>query len=101
MSAPIEQKAVASPVATLVFGYLTGLLIQIIPWLKDNLTADQKQNLPVVIAFFMAAVAGYFAPHTSRPDLAQTIESVADAALGEQPPQPETPGADTPDVPHA
>lgn len=69
MAAPIEQKAVAGPAATLVAGYLSGLLIEIIPWLKDNLTPDQQQNLPVVIAFALSLAAAYLAPHTRRPDL--------------------------------
>jgi hypothetical protein len=66
---PIEQKAVAAPSATLAFGYLSALLIEVIPWLKDNLTADQQQNLPVVIAFIASLIAAYLAPHTHRPDL--------------------------------
>jgi len=65
----IEAKAVAGPSVTLVAGYLSGLAIQTIPWLRDNLTADQKQNLPVIIAFALSALAAYLAPHTHRPDL--------------------------------
>lgn len=70
MAGPIEQKAVAAPAVTLAAGYLSGLLIEVVPWLKDNLTADQQQNLPVIIAFILSAAAAYLAPHTHRPDLA-------------------------------
>lgn len=72
MAAPIEQKAAAAPFATLVGGYLAAILIEAVPWLRDHLTPDQKFNLPVIIAFALSAIAGYFAPHTSRPDLATT-----------------------------
>jgi hypothetical protein len=78
---PIEQKAVAGPFMTLIAGYLSGLAIEVIPWLKDNLTPDQQQNLPVVIAFLLSALAAYLAPHTSRPDL-----QAAEAVLGIEPP---------------
>jgi hypothetical protein len=67
---PLEQKAVAGPFATLVAGYFSAVLIEAVPWLSDHLTADQKQTLPVIIAFLLSAVAAYFAPHTHRPDLA-------------------------------
>lgn len=69
MNGPIETKAAAAPSVTLIAGYLSGLLIEVIPWLKDNLTADQQQNLPVIIAFGLSALAAYLAPHTHRPDL--------------------------------
>jgi hypothetical protein len=66
----IETKVAAGSITTLAAGYISGLLIEVIPWLKDNLTADQKQNLPIIIAWLLAALAAYFAPHTHRPDLA-------------------------------
>jgi hypothetical protein len=69
MAGPLEQKAVAPPFVTLVAGYLSALLIETVPWLRDQLTPDQKLNLPIIIAFLLSALAGYFAPHTSRPDL--------------------------------
>jgi hypothetical protein len=69
MAGAIEQKAAAAPSAALVAGYLSGLAIQVFPWLRDNLTPDQKQALPVVIAFLLSAAAAYLAPHTHRPDL--------------------------------
>jgi len=68
-SGPIEQKAAAGTSATLIFGYLAALLIEVIPWLKDNLTPDQQQNLPIIIAFLATGIATYLAPHTHRPDL--------------------------------
>lgn len=71
---PIEAKAAAAPTVTLIAGYLAGLLIQIVPWLKDNLTPDQVQNLPIIIAFGLSALAAYLAPHTHRPDLAPPVE---------------------------
>ena len=67
---PIEQKAVAAPFTTLVAGYLTSVLITAVPWISQHLTADQQQNLPIIIAFLLSAVAAYLAPHTHRPDLA-------------------------------
>jgi hypothetical protein len=66
----IETKVAAGSVTYLAAGYLSGLLVEIVPWLRDNLTADQKQNLPVIIAWLLGAVAAYFSPHTHRPDLA-------------------------------
>ena len=72
--AAIEAKAVAAPSATLVIGYLTGLLIEVVPWLKDNLTADQKTSLPIILAFLASLIAAYFAPHTHRPDLMTVVE---------------------------
>jgi len=69
MPGPIEQKAYAGPVATLIGGYAAAILIEAVPWLHDNLTADQQFNLPIIIAFALSAVASYFAPHTHRPDL--------------------------------
>jgi len=88
MAAPIEQKAVAAPGATLVFGYLSGLLIEVIPWLKDNLTPDQQMNLPIILAFLASGLAAYLAPHTSRPDLAPVPAEPAQrqAAHARQPP---------------
>lgn len=68
--AGVETKAVAAPFATLVAGYLSSVLITTVPWLNTNLTGDQKQNLPIIIAFALSAIAAYFAPHTHRPDLA-------------------------------
>lgn len=69
----IETKVAAGSITTLAAGYLSGLLIEVIPWLKDNLTADQKQNLPIILAWVLASVAAYFAPHTHRPDLAEPV----------------------------
>jgi hypothetical protein len=69
MSGPIEAKAAAGPTATLIAGYLSAVLIEAVPWLRDHLTADQKQNLPIVIAFLCSVAAAYVAPHTHRPDL--------------------------------
>ena len=88
MTAPLETKAVAAPSATLVTGYLTGLAIEVIPWLKDNLTGDQKQSLPIVLAFLASAVVAYFAPHTDRPDLGEVVGSHARAATETTRPAP-------------
>ena len=67
--AGIETKVAAGSVTYLAAGYLSTLLIEIVPWLKDNLTVDQQQNLPVILAWLLASLVAYFAPHTSRPDL--------------------------------
>jgi hypothetical protein len=84
---PFETKAVAAPSATLVFGYLSGLLIEVVPWLKDNLTADQQQNLPIVLAFLASLLAAYLAPHTHRPDLMEPVtatpQEITDVPLPE------------------
>jgi hypothetical protein len=66
---PIEQKAVAGPFTTLIAGYLASVLITTVPWISSHLTADQQQNIPIIIAFALSAIASYLAPHTHRPDL--------------------------------
>jgi thiamine transporter ThiT len=81
MSGPIEQKAVAGPFATLVGGYLSSLLITAVPWLHQHLTSDQQQALPIIIAFLLAGLAAYFAPHTHRPDLMTAAETLADETV--------------------
>lgn len=89
MAGPIEQKAVAAPTATLVVGYITGLLVTTVPWLRDNLTADQQQNLQVIITFLFSALAAYYAPHTHRPDLVQPLlPEVVLPGRHEEPPAP-------------
>src|SRR5215471_16805330 len=56
---PIHPRtaARAAPAVTLVAGYLSAVLISAVPWLHDHLTADQQQNLPIVIAFILSGVA--------------------------------------------
>jgi hypothetical protein len=66
---PVETKTWTGSITWLAAGWLSGLLIEIIPWLKDNLTADQKQTLPIILAWVLASAAAYYAPHTHRPDL--------------------------------
>jgi hypothetical protein len=66
---PIEQKAAAAPTATLIIGYACAILINTVPWLNDHLTADQQQEIPIILAFLASALAAYLAPHTHRPDL--------------------------------
>jgi hypothetical protein len=75
---PIEQKAAAAPAVTLVAGYLSALLIETVPWLSDNLTPDQQQNLPIILAFALSALAAWLAPHTHRPDLAPPAAPAAE-----------------------
>jgi hypothetical protein len=70
---PIEQKAYAGPVATLIAGYASTVLIEAVPWVHKHLTPDQQQNLPIIIAFLFSAVSAYLAPHTHRPDLPQPV----------------------------
>jgi hypothetical protein len=91
---PLESKAVAPPATTLVAGYLAGLAIQIIPWLKDNLTPDQVQTLPIIIAFGLSLAAGWLAPHTFRPDLLPPALPAGKHAspTPEAPPPPDTAG---------
>ena len=66
-----------------MIGYLTGLLIEVIPWLKDNLTPDQQMSLPIILAFLASGLAAYFAPHTHRPDLVSEITADAQQAMDE------------------
>jgi hypothetical protein len=83
LGGPIEAKAAAGPSVTLIAGYLSGVLISAWPWLNDHLTADQQQNLPIIIAFALSALAAYLAPHTHRPDLTP-VEPPARHALPEK-----------------
>ena len=65
----IETKTAAGSVSFLAIGWLTTLLIESVPRLRQNLTPDQKQNAPIVLAWLIGSLAAYFAPHTHRPDL--------------------------------
>jgi len=84
---PIEQKAAAGPAATLIAGYLSAVLVEAVPWLHDHLTPDQRQNLPVIIAFALSALAAWLAPHTHRPDLAPGDPDTAQVQVTYTPPQ--------------
>jgi hypothetical protein len=68
-AAPIEIKAAAPVSTTLVAGYIAWAIIYFVPGAKDNIPADLQGQLPVIIATVLAAVAGYYVPHTHRPDL--------------------------------
>lgn len=72
---PIEQKAAAGPVATLVGGYAAAILIAYVPVLRDAFPADERDQLAVFCAFVLSALAAYYAPHTHRPDLAAVQEA--------------------------
>src|SRR5215475_10575797 len=50
----IETKVAAGSLTYLAAGYLATLLIEVVPWLKDNLTADQQANLPIIIGWLLA-----------------------------------------------
>lgn len=65
----IETKVAAGSVSFLAFGWLSTILIEAVPWLREHLTPDQKQNAPIVLAWLIGSLAAYFAPHTHRPDL--------------------------------
>ncbi len=93
MAGPIEQKAVAAPATTLVAGYLSTVLITSVPWIHTHLTADQQQNLPIIIAFLLSAAAAYIAPHTHRPDLVPSPPSRS--TPGNWPPVGTNPAANT------
>jgi hypothetical protein len=96
MAGVIEQKAVAAPAVTLVAGYLSAVLISAVPWLHDHLTADQQQNLPIVIAFILSGVAAYVVPHTHRPDLAPVVAPPPPRVLPSRPVPPPAPPAPPP-----
>jgi hypothetical protein len=63
----VETKVAAGASTTLVAGYLSSVLVTTVPWLNTHLTGDQKQTLPIIVAFVLSALAAYFAPHTHRP----------------------------------
>ena len=69
MAAGIETKTAAGSVSFLAIGWLTTLLIEAVPWLREHLTPDQKQNAPIILAWLIGSLAAYYAPHTHRPDL--------------------------------
>lgn len=88
---PVETKTWTGSITWLAAGWLSGLLIEIIPWLKDNLTTDQKQTLPIILAWVLASAAAYYAPHTHRPDLAPDTGQHAAPDHWSKPSEPEAP----------
>lgn len=83
---PIEQKAVAGPAVALVAGYLATVLFSAVPWLRDHLTPDQREEIPVIIAFALSALAAYLAPHTHRPDLPPQVTDAVRSLVITPPP---------------
>jgi hypothetical protein len=93
--AAIEAKAAAGPLATIAGGYLAWALIYFVPGLDHVFPPDIKGQLPFMFAGLLAAAAGYYAPHTTRPDLAQSAPELPGdrGAAASQPHAGQLPGA--------
>ncbi len=68
-TAGVETKVAVSSGTTIVAGYIAWVLVTFVPGLNSTFPPDLQGQLPVVVAFVLASVAAYFAPHTHRPDL--------------------------------
>lgn len=64
--APIETKPVATLSTFTIAGYLVAFSYVLWPHWADSLPLAYQQQLPIVIGAVLAAIAGYFAPHTNR-----------------------------------
>jgi hypothetical protein len=65
----VETKVAVGSGTTVVAGYIAWALVTYVPGLKDTFPPDLQGQLPVMVAFALASIAAYFAPHTHRPDL--------------------------------
>jgi hypothetical protein len=72
-SSGVETKVAAGSATTIISGYIAWILVTYVPGIKDTIPLDLQGQLPVVVAFALASIAAYFAPHTSRPDLTTTM----------------------------
>lgn len=72
-SGPIETKPVVGVSTTILIGYVLTLVFQIWPNLRQYVTPEVSQQLPIVIGGVLGAIAAYWAPHTHRPDLPPVI----------------------------
>jgi hypothetical protein len=86
----IETKVAAGSAATVVVGLLTWALTTFIPSWHSGIPADLLPFIPVAAGWLTGSVAGYFAPHTHRPDLGQlitgelvTVEHAAEAVASQ------------------
>ena len=67
--AGVETKVAVGSTTTIVAGYIAWALVTYVPGLKNTFPPDLQGQLPVMVAFALASIASYFAPHTHRPDL--------------------------------
>ncbi len=58
---------------------LAGAVATILVWILHLAGVDVPSEVAAAIATVLAAVAGYFAPHTHRPDLAPATKKAADS----------------------
>jgi hypothetical protein len=65
-NAGVETKVAVGSSTTIVAGYIAWALITYVPGLKDTFPPDLQGQLPVIVAFALASIAAYFAPHTHR-----------------------------------
>lgn len=70
---PIENKAYAAPAATFIATQALWAVFTFWPAAADAVTPDQRLFLIGAVATVLTAAAGYFAPHTHRPDLAAPV----------------------------
>ena len=96
----IETKVGAGSSTLLVSGYLAWALFNFVPWLETNMPGELKSQLPILIAWALATLAAYYAPHTHRPDLTPVITAAATVAQAIEdappPPAPQPPPAAKP-----
>lgn len=71
--AGVETKVAVGSTTTIVAGYIAWLLITYVPGLNTTFPPELQGQLPVVVAFVLASVAAYRAPHTHRPDLVPSV----------------------------
>jgi hypothetical protein len=65
----IETKTGVGSFVTILAGYAAWAVVYYIPGVKNNLPSDLQSQLPFVLAWLLATIAAWFAPHTHRPDL--------------------------------
>jgi len=70
MAGPIEQKAGAATLATFAATQIVWAVFTFWPAANDAVSTDNQLQLTAILATILTAAAGYYAKHTSRPDLA-------------------------------
>jgi hypothetical protein len=82
----VETKVAAGSATTIIAGYIAWILVTYVPGIKDAIPLDLQGQLPVVVAFALASIAAYFAPHTPRPDLAAQAVQLIEKEVPPAPP---------------
>lgn len=62
----VETKVAVGSSTTIVAGYIAWALVTYVPGIKNTIPVDLQGQLPVLVAFALASIAAYFAPHTHR-----------------------------------